>query len=230
VTVVTQAELEKPRSAADLLPWVYSELARFNTKELRRDARDWKHFAGELVDELLPLGLFAHAFYSASPMVTITYVFGDQTHDALVQDGRTPSGKVRYVETTVADRDYEDAKRMELLSRDGGAPGYGQIVAKGPRHKRTELRGDFVEPDHPELVAQHLARADTAVRKKAAKNYPNGTALVVRVDDAVPFRDPVDAAQLQQHAQTELVPLLSNREFRALVFVGSKGLFLPFTL
>jgi hypothetical protein len=209
---------------------VRSALLRFNTKQLKRQARDWKHFAGELIDELLPLGLFAHSFYGASPLVTINYVFGDQKHDALALDGRTPPGSVRYVETTVADRDYEDAKRMELLSRDGGAPGYGQIVAKGPRHKRTELRGDIVEPDHRELVAQHLARADKAVRKKAAKTYPDGTALVVRVDDAVPFRDPVDAAQLQQHAQAQLVPLLSNREFRALVFVGSQGLFLPFTL
>ena len=59
------------------------------------------------MDELLPIGLFARAFYNASPLVTITYVFGDQQHDALVQDSRTPSGKVRYVETTVEDRDYE---------------------------------------------------------------------------------------------------------------------------
>jgi hypothetical protein len=228
--VVTQAELEKPRSAADLLPWVHSALARFNTKDLKRDVRDGKHFAGELVDELLPLGLFAHCFYSASPLVTITYVFGDQQHDALVRDDRTPPGSIRYVETTVADRDYEDAKRMELLSRDGSAPGYGPILVKGPRHARTELRGELVALDHYELVAQHVARAGAAVRKKAAKKYPEGTALVVRVDDAVPFRSPADTTQLHQHAQSHLVPLISNREFRALVFVGSLGLYLPFVL
>src|SRR4051812_3320485 len=164
--VVTQAELETPRTAADLLPWVHSALERFNTKELKREARNGKHFAGELVDELLPLGLFAHSFYADSPLVSVTYVFGDQQHDATVLDGRTPPGDIRYVETTVADRDYEDAKRMELLNRDGGAPAYGQIVAKGPRHKRTELRGELVAIDHQKLVAQYIARADDAVRKK----------------------------------------------------------------
>jgi hypothetical protein len=230
VAIVTQSELEAPRTAADFLPWVRSALERFNTKELKRAARDGKHFAGELVDELLPIGLFAHAFYNASSMVTITYVFGDQNHDALVSDGRTPPGNVRYVEATVADRDYEDAKRLELLSRDGMAPGYGQIIAKGPKHARTELRGELEALDHHKLVALHLTRADDAVKKKAGKEYPEGTALVVRVDDAVPFRAPPDAALLEQHAQTRLVPLLSNREFRALVFVGSQGLYLPFTL
>jgi hypothetical protein len=230
VTVVAQAELEEPRSAADLLPWVYSALARFDTKELKRDARDGKHFAGELVDELLPLGLFASAFYNASPLVTITYVFGDQNHDASVKDDRASPGSIQYVEVTVADRDYEDAKRMELMSRDGMAPGYGQIIATGRRHARTELRGELEALDHDKLVAQHLERADVAVRKKAAKDYPDGTALVVRVDDAVPFRQPADAVQLRQHAQTQLVPLLSSREFRALVFVGSQGLYLPFAL
>lgn len=229
-TVVTQAELETARTAADLLPWVNSALGRFNTRELKREALEWKHFFGELADELLPLGLFAHRFYNASQLVTIRYVFGDQQHDALVQDGRTPPGKVRYVETTVADRDYDDAKRMELLSRDRHAPAFGPITAKGPRRARTELHGELVAIDHDELVAQHITRADEAVRKKFTKIYPDGTALVVRVDDAVPFRDASDAAQLQQHAQAHLVPLLSNREFRALVFVGSQGLYLPFTL
>lgn len=228
--VVTREELETPRSAAEFLSWVREASARFNTKDLKREAREGKHFAGELMDELLPLGLFAHRFYSASSLVTITYVFGDQQHDAVVRDDRKPPGSIRFVETTVSDHDYEDAKRMELLSRDGSAPGYGQIVASGPRHARTELRGELVAIDHQELVAQHLARADAAVRKKAAKKYPEGTALVVRVDDAVPFRSEEDAAQLQQHVRSHLVQHVSNREFRVLAFVGSLGLYLSFPL
>jgi hypothetical protein len=99
-------------------------------------------------------------------------VWGNQAHDAIVDDHRAQPSSVKYVEVTLADHDYEDAKRMELLNREGRAPSYGPIVAKGPRHQRTELRGELVAIDHDELVTEHLQRAEAAVTK-GSKEIPH---------------------------------------------------------
>jgi len=226
----TQADLETTRTAADLLPWVMGALDLFRQAPLRKEAREGKHFAGELVDEMLPIALFAHRYFQASSLVNVRYVVGNQKHDAVVDDRRASPGPVRFIETTVADYDYEDAKRMELLNRDGNAPAFGGVTAKGPRHNRTELRAELVAVDHDVLVAEHIGRADQAVRKKVAKQYPDGTALVVRVSDSVPFRESDDVEALEDFAARYLVPLLKGREFCVLAFVGSAGLYLPFVL
>jgi len=43
--VLTQQELEAPRTAAEMLGWVDEVHRRFNTKELRAEARKGRHFA-----------------------------------------------------------------------------------------------------------------------------------------------------------------------------------------
>jgi hypothetical protein len=61
VPVITQQELETPRSAAEMLAWVDAAHARFNAKELKAEARAGKHFANELVLEARPMALFARS-------------------------------------------------------------------------------------------------------------------------------------------------------------------------
>lgn len=57
--VLTQQELETPRTAAEMLDWVDAAHGRFNTKDLKAQARDGKHFANELIHEARPMALFA---------------------------------------------------------------------------------------------------------------------------------------------------------------------------
>ena len=229
-SIITLAELETTRSAADFLPWVKSALDRFSTKPLRQEARAGKHFAQELTEELLPIGWFARGYFRSSPEVLIRWVSGNQAHDAVVDDQRAQPGSVKYVEVTLADHDYEDAKRMELLNLQGHAPSYGPIMAKGPRHRRSELRAELVAVDHDELVAEHLQRATAAVTRKAAKNYPTGTSLILRVDGTGPFCKPDDRTALDDLAVASFVPLLRGREFAALAIVGGNDLFLSYQL
>ena len=42
---------------------------------------------------------------------------------------------------------------------------------------------------------QCIAGVTAAVKRKAANAYPTGTALVVRVDDSVPFREDADVTE-----------------------------------
>lgn len=121
--MLTKDELETPRTAAEMLAWVYSAHERFRaTKELRAAAREGKFFAKELIHEALPIALFAHRYYGASHDVIITHVIGNQKYDAVVDDRRGAPSPVRHIEATVSDWSYMEALRMELLSREGHAP------------------------------------------------------------------------------------------------------------
>jgi len=223
--MLTREELETPRTAADMLQWVYSANERFRaTKELRAAAREGKQFAKELVHEALPMALFAERYFRGSSEVTITHALGNQAYDGLVVDNRNPPGPVKYIEVTVSDWSYVEALRAELLNRDGHAPAYGRVSAKGRRGNRTELVAEGGALRHEDICEQHIAGVIAAVKKKSANTYPDGTALVVRVDDAVPFRDQADAAELDRVARAVLVPLVQGREFRVLGLEDALGL------
>jgi hypothetical protein len=96
-TILTQEELETPRTAAEMLAWVDATHARFNTKSLRAEARSGKHFADTLVLEARPMALFAYRYYKASSQVSIRHLIGDQNYDGIVEDNReTPDGVQLY--------------------------------------------------------------------------------------------------------------------------------------
>lgn len=228
--IISKDELETPRTAAELLDWVNSALARFDTKELKAEAREGKHFAKELTDEALPIGLFAAKYFEASPDVTITQVIGSQQHDALVDDSREVPSTIKFIEVTVSDRDYTETLRMEILNRDGSVAAYGKVRAQGPKRKRAVLEAESIAMKHDDVRNQHIKAIIGAVANKAKIEYPEHTALVVRVDDAVPFREDADIAALDEVASAKLVPMVSGREFDLLAFVGSQGLCLSYEL
>jgi hypothetical protein len=220
--MLTKSDLETPRTAADMLPWVLSALDGFRaTKELRAAAREGKFLAKELVDEALPIALFARRYYDGSSEVTITHVIGSQQYDAIVDDRRKKPARVRYVEATVSDWDYTESLRAEILNRDGHAPAYTDVLVQGPKGRRTTLRAKSMAVNHDDIREQHIAGVISAVKKKAARKYPDDTALVVRIDDAAPFREDADIRELDEVAQVTLAPLLSGREFRVLALEGS---------
>lgn len=230
-SIITKEEFETPRQASEILDWVVAAHNRFTaTRELRSAAREGKFFAKELVEEAFPIALFAHRYYDASSDVEITLILGNQNYDATVEDRRTNSGPIKFIEATVSDWSYEEALRMELLNADRSAPAYGKIRAAGPRGRRTSIEAESIALNHDETREQHIAGVIAAVNRKADKTYPDGTALVVRVDDALPFRDEDDVSILDEVAQFHLFPLLSEREFRVLALEGTRSVHLAYEL
>lgn len=228
--VLTKEELQTPRTAAEMLNWVHAALERFNTRQLRAAAREGKHFAKELTDEALPIALFAQRHYDASPDVTISHAVGSQQYDATVEDRRGDPSPIQYIETTVSDRDYTESLRMEILNRNGSVPAYGTIRAEGPKGRRTNLKAESAAVKHDEIRNSHIAAVIDALNSKAKKKYPDNTALVVRIDDAGPFREASDLAELDKAVRLRGLPLLSDREFVVLALVGSQGAHLLYEL
>jgi hypothetical protein len=222
--VVTQQELETPRSAADMLAWVDAAHARFNTRELRAQARAGKHFANELVLEARPMALFAYRYFGASSQVMITHVVGNQNYDGIVDDKRSPPDTISYIEVTTTLKTYQDSLRMELLSKRGHVAAYGPVTAVGPRHKRVSISAEGMAREHQAIRSDHLKLVQEAVESKAKKKYQQNTVLVVAVDDSVPFSQKEDVVALDQLATTTLVPRLSGTNFSLLALEGTNGL------
>lgn len=222
--VLTQQELEIPRTAADMLAWVDQAHARFNTKVLRAEARAGKHFAGELVHEARPMALFAHRHYEASPQVTIRHVIGNQNYDGVVEDKRPRPDSIRYLEVTTTLKTYHDSLRLEVLSKEGQVAAYGPVTAVGPRHNRVSIKAEGMAREHRAIRADHLSLVREVVARKAGKNYQPDTALIVAVDDSVPFSTSDDQAALDELAKGTLVPMLEGTNFSLLALEGSNGL------
>lgn len=189
-----------------------------------------RHCARELMDEALPIARFAHAYFHASPDVTITHVLGSQNYDAVVDDLRPDPGNVRFLEVTTTLVTYEESLRMELLNRDGHAPAFGRVVATGPRHARRSIDAEHIAHEHHSIVRENLTRIEDALTRKTGKDYPAGTALVVAVDDSIAFREADDATALDHCARGSLVPRLVGTQFHLLALQGSRGLHLVYPL
>lgn len=228
--MITQEELETPRTAAAMLAWVDAAHARFNTKELRAAARAGEHFANELILEARPMALFALRYFDASPDVTIKHVIGDQNYDALVEDKRGTPASIRFLEATSTLRTYEDSLRMELLSRQGHAPAYGRVRAEGSRHNRGRIIADGGAHEHRVIREEHLERVRRVVEQKAGKGYPPGTALIVAIDDATAFSEPEDLEALERLAKETLLSMIREAGFALLSFEGGSHVHLCYPL
>jgi hypothetical protein len=210
-----------PRNAAQMLTWIDQTHARFNTKQLKAEAREGKHFANELILEARPMALFARRYYGASDQVIITHVIGNQNYDGIVEDRRAKPDTIRFREVTTTLRTYEDALRMEELSRRGHVAAYGRVRAIGPKHNRTAIVADGMALEHTKIRSAHLQLVEDAVRRKAKKQYQPDTALIIAVDDSVPFREEADVAVLRTLATKTLVPPLATTNFSMLAREGS---------
>jgi hypothetical protein len=230
VPVLTRKELETPRTAAHMLAWVDAAHARFNTRALRAEARRGKRFADRLVLEARPMALFAFRYFDASPNVVIQHVLGNQNYDGIVDDRRPQPDSLHYLEVTTTLKTYEESLRMELLTQQGHAPAYGRVIAQGPRHSRRAIRAEGGVRDHRQTRAEHLALVENAVARKAKKDYEPNTALIVAVDDSVPFRDPDDVEALRALATRTLAPMLKGTGFSLLALEGSNGVDLRYPL
>jgi hypothetical protein len=138
--VLTQQELETPRTAAEMLTWVDTTHGRFNTKQLKAESRAGKHFADELIHEARPLALFAHRHFGASPQVVIKHVIGNQNYDGVVEDRRCHPESIRFLEVATT------LKNLRGLTADG--------VAQQARPRRR-IRTGYFRGSPPQSSVDH---------------------------------------------------------------------------
>lgn len=226
---LTEEQLQKERSAATFLPWVEDMLKTFGSSpESKAAVRFRRGLAKQLVEEALPLGIFALHHYCSSEEVRLRLVLGNQNHDAVIDDQRSNPSPFCFVEVTQAHAGEEEHLRMLALEEHGHVNMLGAVRKSGT--KATGIRVEvepLAESQHVVLIKE-LERIEAAVRRKARKEYPEGTALLVVFDDYISIKDSEDLDTLRECLKRMLPDL---GQFSWLSVVGwSKRTLLEFNL
>lgn len=187
-----------------------------------------KGLAKPLVEEALPLGIFASHHFGNSDDVTIALVLGNQNHDALIEDHREHKAPFSFVEVTQAHEGENEHLRMLALEREGHVSLLGPVQKSGTKATGIHVEVEDVAVRHYTVLQRELDLIEAAIRRKAGKPCPPDTALLVVFDDYISIKKESDRAALRSRIQP-LLSCLGN--FRWLAVLGwSKRTFIEFDL
>ncbi|MDY1221218.1 hypothetical protein ACM8BJ_34565, partial [Pseudomonas aeruginosa] len=146
-TMLTAQILEQPHTAHDYLHWVKGLIADVRQEpDGLRQIRLRIGFAKNLMEEALPIGLFASHFFAGSEEVEISLKVGSQNYDATVRDARSRPSGVEFLEVTMASEGETDYLRMHMLHETGCVSGLGfvrKVVGRRSGEAKTGKEAEF---------------------------------------------------------------------------------------
>lgn len=228
---IIQAALEAPRTARAYLPWVEAKIQQLGETADGRLAIRFRRgrFEKKLVEEALPLAIFASKHYRSSRCVTIKHRIGNQKFDAEIIDRRIRRSPFRYVEVTQAHEGENEHYRMIALERNGHVSALGAVTKSGTKRKGITVEVENEAKSHEAVHRAELERIAAAVCRKSKKDYKGDVALVVAFDDSIAFDSDEDLNSLKEFASRNLLGCAGA--FRWLALVGwGKRRYLEFDL
>lgn len=216
---LTEHDLQKPRTQAELRAWVDQLHNKFRqTEEGRRAVRLNKgNLVKEFIEEAWPLALFADAFYKGREDVLFQLVLGGKAHDALIL--RASSLMIaHHLQITQSFDGYQNRLRMEHLEAHGRAP------LTGSKLERDRATGRLPETwpeavEHDQLLEQMFEHIRDAVWCKSQMRYGADMSLIVEFEDNH-IHSESDRLALDRFARSILVPAAAN--FVALYLVSDR--------
>ncbi len=204
---------EKPTSAAQFL--VHAQLVETLFNRLTHGTRFAPEFPQrsgllkKVHDELYPIGHFARLHFAASETVMISWRDGNQNFDATLEIRREDSDRfcLEYLEVTTL-QGYEDSQVLAQLA----ASERGIVTFEGDQEQDTHQR--------------KLSQLRNALGKKATKEYPPRTALLVYTDEerlaSFVYGGPAQAIDIRASFGAVLAEMASCLDMFAEVHVYSR--------
>ena len=223
IEYLSAASLEMPRTPDDLYDWVMGKCDELgSTLEAKTFARSGALLAKTFYDEIFPLAIYVRAKYAGRQDVFIRPNLGNDNYDAEICIGLGPKAETSFVETTYSKDGYDDALRIEYLTKNGHANLTGPLTVNGRQgHARRTIEIESEAIDRRELVARHIRFVEERIRAKSVASYGSSHVLLVAVDDYLPFRGALAAAELHEAIISFLKKLTLN--FSSVVVVGVAG-------
>jgi hypothetical protein len=226
---ITKQELETPRSANEMLLWVNNRIDEIGKtlegkKALRIERGKGNGYIKKLVEEALPIAIFAKYHFKESFEVQVKHVIGKKgypQYDAEVIDMRKDKSPIKYLEITQAHGGVSEHLRMMKLERDGHVPALGNFWKSSTKETMksvdVENRIKYQYPD--DILGEELSRIARAADKKYGKAnpYPDGTALLIAFEDRLAIRSFEDVSALDHMVKIDLLSKLTSFQWLALV-------------
>lgn len=225
--LVTEEELSKERSAAELIKWVrvkFDEIAEVEGGKNAVRMREGR--CKELVEEVYPLSIFASKKYGEVDDVFFTPVIGNQNYDTIVKN----NGENYKLEITLAHEGEMEFLRRLMLKERGHAPASGQIKKTGTKNTGIKLETELVAKNVDEYLKEQIGLIRDALGRKLKKDYEAGTSLLIMFEDVVSFDEEEERKALYATVEQELGPLSNDHGFTKLYLASwSKRLFIEWS-
>ena len=219
VPELSEADLQRPRTQAELRTWVDHFHDQFGrTEEGKRAVRLNKgNLVKEFIEEVWSLALFADAFYQSREDFLFQPVLGCQSYDALILAASSRK-TVHYLQITQSFDGYQNHLRMLHLEEHGRAPLTGPQLQKDRNSGRvSETWPEAVDRD--EVLEQAFEHIRDAVRRKSRMCYEAHTSLIVEFEDDY-IHPESNGLALDRFARSILVPAAAI--FDALYLVSDR--------
>jgi hypothetical protein len=184
---ISKGEIEKARTPLELRDWQIQKVKDIcSTKEGLKAFRlqnDEEKLIKKLNEEIAPLAIFGMQKYGNTDQVLLKPVIGNQNYDAKVIDKRTESATEAYVEITQAHEGEDDYWRRCELYKNGYVFSNAPVIKKGKgKSRKVSIPPDATPVE--EGVKNELNRIVAAAKRKAGKDYPTDTSLIIIFNDA----------------------------------------------
>jgi hypothetical protein len=221
-------ELTKKRTPSELLNWVNCKRKQIaSTEQGDRALILRKGLAKQFEEEVYPLALFGSRKYGDTDQVLMQPIIGNQGYDAVVIDLTAEAASESYIEITQSHEGENDYHRRLVLANLGFAYGHSPAIKKGIRtSKRVSMPPRVVTPS--EVAGEELQRIVGAARRKAIKDYPINTSLIIVFEDDWFFRRAMDDRRLDTFVKKNILKL--DLRFSTLYLVGWHNVFREFDL
>jgi len=222
-------ELTKKRTPSELLGWVKRKMDQIgSTDEGERALRLREGLAKQLMEEVYPLALFGWRKFGNTDQILIHPIIGNQSYDAVVTDLRSKPASQTYVEITQSHEGESDYLRMLNLQQRGFTFSHGPVIKTGTKKtgRLVSTPPKVVTPN--EVARNELGKIVDAAKRKAAKDYPINTSLIIVFNDDWFFRQAIDDANLDTFIKKYILKL--DLRFSTLYIVGWQNVLREFSL
>lgn len=226
---ITKYELQKPHSCKYFLAWVEKTVASISGSADGKNAIRFRQgFVKQLIEEVMPIAIFAEHHFGHTDEVVIQCIIGNQKYDAQIFDNRSYEPTLSYIEATQAHDGENEISRMRKLTECGHVSAVGSVYKNGTKATGIKVDVNNEAVSRRDVVDRLFIQCKEAIARKAGKTYPDGTALVVVFDDYLLDEQGVDAGTLK----TRISPLVARlKNVRLVSLVGwSKRTYIEFSL
>jgi hypothetical protein len=213
-------ELTKKRTPSELMCWVKQKMEQIGaTDEEEKALRLHEGLAKQLMEEVYPLAIFGWHKFGDTDRILLQPVIGSQNFDAIVTDLRTKPASQSYVEITQSHEGENDYLRRLVRQEQGFIFMPSDVTKTGT--KKTGLKVS-VKPNvnSGEIAENELNRIVDAAKRKAGKDYPTNTSLIIVFDDDRFFQRRIDNATLGAFSRKYILRL--DLRFSMLYLVGRR--------
>lgn len=159
--ILTRDDIQRSRSQASLGNWVNEIAGQFQASDVAKSEYRLNKvpFVKEFSEEVLPLNLYAEAYYKDDDDVRFRPVIGNQSYHAVVEtvDGMP----LHYVQVTQACDGYQAHLQMLHLEEYGHAPLTGPNLRKKEHGGIVESKLEFQRKDLRIAAELEIIRAQS---------------------------------------------------------------------